>query len=421
MNIPVFHDDQHGTAIIVAAAIRNGLLLQGKQLEEVKLVTSGAGAAALACVDLLVSHGPAAENVTLTDIKGVVYAGPRREHAAQHGALRPRHRGAHAGRRAARRRRVPRPVRAARAEARMAGLAGRQAADPGARQPRPGDHAGAGARGTGRTRSWRPGGRDYPNQVNNVLCFPFIFRGALDVGATDDQRGDEASPPWRRSPSSRAWRRARWWRRPMAARRRCSGRDYIIPKPFDPRLILQIAPAVARAAMASGVATRPIEDFDAYQRDARDASSSARASSCARCSRRRGRRPQRIVYAEGEDERVLRAVQTDGGRRASRSPILIGRATRSRSACSEMGLRISTLARSRGARARPRRGPRRVRPAGRDLSAPGRPARRRRPMRRRGGCSSRTTAVAVDAAARGPGGCGDRAAAPAIGGGTWNT
>ena len=113
MNIPVFHDDQHGTAIIVAAAIRNGLLLQGKELADVKLVTSGAGAAALACVDLLVAMGLKVENITLTDVKGVVYAGPRREHAAQHGPLRQGDRGAQAAGRAAGRRHLPRPLGAA--------------------------------------------------------------------------------------------------------------------------------------------------------------------------------------------------------------------------------------------------------------------------------------------------------------------
>ena len=336
MKIPVFHDDQHGTAIIVSAAVRNGLTLQGKRLQEVKLVTSGAGAAALACVDLLVTMGLPVENVTLTDVKGVVYEG-REENMPPNMAR-------YARRTDARRLRdvlggadvflglsapgvlkqewlslladkplilalanpdpeiLPELVREARPDAIVA---------------------------TGRT--------DYPNQVNNVLCFPFIFRGALDVGATTINEAMkvaavEATAELARVEASEVVAAAYGGAAPVF------GPEYIIPKPFDPRLILQIAPAVARAAMASGVATRPIEDFVGYLEELekfvfrsgqlmRPVVESAKKDT------------KRIAYAEGEDERVLRAVQTmvDDG---VAEPVLIGRRDSIAKKVREMGLRL---------------------------------------------------------------------------------
>ena len=339
MKIPVFHDDQHGTAITVAAAIRNALLLQEKRLEDVRLVTSGAGAAALACVDLLVVMGLRPEHVTLTDIKGVVHAG--RENLDDRMGRYARVTDARTledvldgcdvfiGLSA------PRVLKAEW----LAKLAPRPIimalANP---EPEILPEAVHAARhdaiiATGRS--------DYPNQVNNVLCFPFIFRGALDVGATTinqamELAAVEAIAELARIEASEVVAAAYGGAAPVF------GPEYIIPKPFDPRLILQIAPAVARAAMASGVATRPIEDFGAYARDLerfvfrsgqlmRPVFEAARA--------RADGTLVRIVYAEGEDERVLRAVQTliDDEMAA---PILIGRRTVIEAQARAMGLRL---------------------------------------------------------------------------------
>ncbi len=335
MGIPVFHDDQHGTAITVAAAVRNGLLLQGKTLAQARLVTSGAGAAALACVDLLVDMGLPAENVILTDIAGVVRADragmlpnmARYAHAgnattladALHGAdvflglsaprvLRPEYLGVLADKPLILALANPEPeilpelARAARADAIIA---------------------------TGRS--------DFPNQVNNVLCFPFIFRGALDAGASTINRemeiaAVEAIAGLARMEASEVVAAAYGGAAPVF------GPGYIIPKPFDPRLILEIAPAVARAAMATGVARRPIADFDAYRRELerfvfRSGQLMRPVFEAAK------RAPRRIVLAEGEDERVLRAAQTlvdDGIAR----PILLGRRAAIEAKVREMGLRL---------------------------------------------------------------------------------
>ncbi len=336
MGIPVFHDDQHGTAIIVAAAIRNGLLLQGKELEEVRLVTSGAGAAALACVDLLVAMGLPAANVTLTDVKGVVHEG--RDAAMPANMARyARHTEA---------RRLPDVLAGADV---FLGLSAPNVLRPEwlpllADKPLILALANPDPEITpDLARAARPdaiiatGRSDFPNQVNNVLCFPFIFRGALDVGATTINEEMkvacvEAIAVLARVEASEVVAAAYGGAAPVF------GPEYIIPKPFDPRLILQIAPAVAAAAMRSGVAKRPIADFDAYRRDLerfvfrsgqlmRPVFEAAKAS------------PQRIVYAEGEDPRVLRAVQTlvdDGIAR----PILLGRREHIKARVREMGLRM---------------------------------------------------------------------------------
>ncbi len=335
MAIPVFHDDQHGTAITVAAAVRNGLLLQGKRLEEVHLVTSGAGAAAMACVDLLVVMGLRRENVTLTDVKGVVHAGRndltdrmhRYAHVTPartldevlHGAdvfmglsaprvLKPEWLGRFAAKPLILALANPEPeilpeaVRAARPDAIVA---------------------------TGRS--------DYPNQVNNVLCFPFIFRGALDVGATTINEAMklaavEAIAELARIEASEVVAAAYGGAAPVF------GPDYIIPKPFDPRLILQIAPAVALAAMESGVARRPIADFAAYRRELERFA--FRSGQLMRPVFERAKaKPARVVYAEGEDERVLRAVQSLVDDDMAR-PILIGRRGVIERRVREMGLRM---------------------------------------------------------------------------------
>jgi malate dehydrogenase (oxaloacetate-decarboxylating)(NADP+) len=336
MKIPVFHDDQHGTAITVAAAVRNALVLQGKDIADIRLVTSGAGAAALACVDLLVAMGLRAENVTLTDIRGVVHAGRDPDMPANM-ARYARHTDARVladviegadlfmGLSAPRVFRpewlkllAPRPILLALANP-----------DPEilpelVRAARPDAIVASGR-------------SDYPNQVNNVLCFPFIFRGALDVGATTINEAMklaavEAIAELARMEASEVVARAYGGAAPVF------GPEYIIPKPFDPRLILQVAPAVARAAMESGVALDPIADFDAYRSELerfvfRSGQLMRPVFEAAR------KRHARVVYTEGEDERVLRAVQTvvDDG---IAEPVLIGRRDEIARRVRDMGLRM---------------------------------------------------------------------------------
>ncbi len=336
MAIPVFHDDQHGTAIVCAAAVRNGLMVQGKRLEDVRVVTSGAGAAALACVDLLVAMGLPVGNVTLTDINGVVYEG-RGDAMAPNLARYARATEARTladvlpggdvflGLSAPR---VLKPEWLATMAEKPLVLA---LANPEpeilpelARQARP-DAVIA----TGRS--------DYPNQVNNVICFPFIFRGALDVGATGINEAMkvaavEAIAELARIEASEIVAAAYGGQAPVF------GPDYIIPKPFDPRLILQVAPAVARAAMDSGLARHPIADFEAYARDLerfvfRSGQLMRPVFEAARQSLRR------IAYAEGEDERVLRAVQTVLDERLAK-PVLIGRRDVIESKAKALGLRL---------------------------------------------------------------------------------
>jgi len=335
MSIPVFHDDQHGTAITVAAAVRNGLLLQGKTLSEAKLVTSGAGAAALACVDLLVSMGLRTENVTLTDVRGVVradrpdmlanmarYARDTNANTLQDvlagtdvflGLSAPR---------------VLRPewLHLLADKPMILALAN---PDPEIDPNEVVKHRPDAIVATGRS--------DYPNQVNNVLCFPFIFRGALDVSATTINEtmkiaAVEAIAGLARVEASEVVAAAYGGTAPVF------GPDYIIPRPFDPRLILEIAPAVARAAMRSGVARRPIKDFDAYRRDLERFV--FRSGTLMRpVFEAAARNPKRIVFAEGEDDRVLRAAQTliDDG---TAHPILLGRHAVIEAKVREMGLRM---------------------------------------------------------------------------------
>jgi malate dehydrogenase (oxaloacetate-decarboxylating)(NADP+) len=321
MKIPVFHDDQHGTAIIVCAACLNGLQVVAKDIAKVKMVVSGAGAAALACVELLLDLGLAREHVWLTDLAGVVYEGrqelmdPEKIRFAQPTQARilddviggaDVFLGLSAGG-VLTQSMVSRPlilalanptpeilpeeVRAVRDDAVIA---------------------------TGRS--------DYPNQVNNVLCFPFIFRGALDVGATTITRQMEiaavhAIAELARQEQSEVVAAAYGGNEDLVF-----GPDYLIPKPFDPRLIVKIAPAVAKAAMESGVATRPIADLGAYgQRLLQFVYHSGTLMQPIYAAARtvpadRGR----IVYAEGEDERVLRAAQIIVDEKIA-TPILVGR------------------------------------------------------------------------------------------------
>jgi malate dehydrogenase (oxaloacetate-decarboxylating)(NADP+) len=335
MNIPVFHDDQHGTAIIVAAAVRNGLLLQGKRLQDVRVVNTGGGAAAIACLDLLVAMGLDRAKVTICDIDGVVWQGrpntdPFKAAYAQATEARTLEEvlpGADVflGLSAPRILKAewlpllaPRPLVLALANPEPEIL------PEAVRAVRP-DAIVA----TGRT--------DYPNQVNNVLCFPFIFRGALDAGATTINEAmkvaaADAIAALARMEASEVVAAAYGGSAPTF------GPEYIIPKPFDPRLILEIAPAVARAAMESGVAKRPIVDMARYRQELerfvfRSGNLMRPVFEAAR------KRLARVVYAEGEDERTLRAVQTvlDEG---LAEPILIGRRDVISAKAAGMGLRM---------------------------------------------------------------------------------
>jgi len=321
MNIPVFHDDQHGTAIIVGAAVLNGLKVVGKDIKKVKLVCSGAGAAALSCLDLLVSLGMPIENILVSDIKGVVYKG-RVEEMDEYKA---RYAKDTAGRTLAdviagadiflglSAAGVLKPEMVKQMGSRPLILA---LANP---NPEIMPEAAKAARpdciiATGRS--------DYPNQVNNVLCFPFIFRGALDAGATTIT--EEMKLAATRAIAELA--QAEQSDVVAIAYGEASlsfGPEYLIPKPFDPRLIMKIAPAVAKAAMDSGVATRPLADLDAYRQHLtqfvyhsglimKPVFSAAKSN------------PKRVVFCEGEDQRTLHAVQVivDEG---IAKPIVVGR------------------------------------------------------------------------------------------------
>ena len=337
MNIPVFHDDQHGTAIIVAAAMTNALEIVKKDITKVKLVASGAGAAALACLGMLVRIGLKIENITVTDIEGVVYKGrkklmdPLKERYAQDTKARTLEEaldgadiflGLSAG------------------GVLKAPFLKKMAKDPivfalanptpeilpeEAKKVRP-----EVIMATGRT--------DYPNQVNNVLCFPFIFRGALDVGATTVNEEMQiacvkALANLAKIETSDVVAKA------YDNQSLQFGPEYLIPKPFDPRLICHLAPAVAKAAMDTGVATRPIEDFEAYERKLnefvfrsglvmRPIFSAAKQNL------------KRLVFSHGEDERVLRAVQVLVDDQIAK-PILIGRRSVLEMRIEKLGLRLA--------------------------------------------------------------------------------
>ncbi len=321
MKIPVFHDDQHGTAIIVGAAITNGLRVVGKDIGNVRLVCSGAGAAALACLDLLVSLGIRRQNIWVSDIAGVVYEGRREEmddnkaryaqktDARKLADLLP---GADIflGLSAAR---VLMPEWLPKMASRPLILA---LANP---EPEIMPDLAKAARpdaiiATGRS--------DYPNQVNNVLCFPFIFRGALDVGATTVNEAMKLATVRALADLAMA-EQSDIVAQAYNTENLRFGPEYLIPKPFDPRLIVQIAPAVAKAAMDSGVATRPIADFAVYKEKLTQFvyHSGLLMKPIFAAAKQT---PRRIVYAEGEEERVMRAVQVvvDEG---LAQPVLIGR------------------------------------------------------------------------------------------------
>ncbi len=337
MKIPVFHDDQHGTAIIVGAAVTNGLRVVGKKPEDVKLVCSGAGAAALACLDMLVAIGIKQENIWVSDIRGVVWKGRVEEmddnkaRYAQVTDLRTVDQlldGADVflGLSAAR---VLKPEWLAKMAKSPLILA---LANP---EPEIMPDLAKAARpdaiiATGRS--------DYPNQVNNVLCFPFIFRGALDVGATVVNEAMKVAAVKAIADLAMAEQNDQVAAAYGDTGSLSFGPEYLIPKPFDPRLIVRIAPAVAKAAMDSGVATRPIKDFDAYKQQLAQFvyHSGAVMKPIFDAARKT---PCRVVFAEGEDERVMRAVQVviDEG---IAKPILIARPAVFEKRLEQFGLRM---------------------------------------------------------------------------------
>ena len=336
MKIPVFHDDQHGTAIVAAAAVLNGLKIVGKDISKVKMVCSGAGAAALACLNLQVSLGLNRGNIFVTDSKGVVYKGrkeamdPDKERYAQDTKARTLDEiiggadiflGLSAGG-------VLTPAMVKKMADKPIILA---MANP---EPEIRPELAKEARpdcliGTGRS--------DYPNQVNNSLCFPFIFRGALDCGASTINEEMKLAAvrglaELARAEPSEIVALAYGEQTPPF------GPDYLIPRAFDPRLITNLAPAVAKAAMDSGVASRPIKDFDAYRDQlTRFVYQSGTPMEPVFAAAKRA--PKRVVYAEGEDERVLRAAQAAVDEGLAR-PLLVGRAEVMTARIQKLGLRL---------------------------------------------------------------------------------
>ncbi len=339
MKIPVFHDDQHGTAIIVGAAILNGLKVVGKDIKNCKLVVSGAGAAALACLGLIVDLGFPIENIFVTDLAGVVYKGrvelmdPEKERFAQEtsarvladvipgadiflglsagGVLKPEMVKSMAARPLIMALANPTPeilpeeVKAVRDDAVMA---------------------------TGRS--------DYPNQVNNVLCFPYIFRGALDCGATTITREMEIAVVRAIAELAQA-EQSDIVASTYGIKNLAFGPEYLIPKPFDPRLMIKVAPAVAKAAQESGVASRPIEDLAAYTERLQQFvyHSGTFMRPMFQIAKKAPAAKKRIVFAEGEEERILRAVQVVVDEKLAK-PILVGRPLVLEQRIAKFGLRM---------------------------------------------------------------------------------
>ncbi len=338
MKIPVFHDDQHGTAIVVGAALLNGLKVVGKDLDKVKLVTSGAGAAALACLGLLVKLGIPRENIFVTDLAGVVYEG-RTElmdedkiQFSQKTSARTLSEviegadiflGLSAGgvlKKDMVAKMAPNPlifalanpnpeispedVKEVRSDAIMA---------------------------TGRT--------DYPNQVNNVLCFPYIFRGALDCGATTITVDMEIAAVYAIAELAQA-EQSEVVAAAYAGHQLAFGPEYLIPKPFDPRLMMKIAPAVAKAAAEGGVALRPIQDMDAYRDRLQSFVYASGTAMKPIFAAAKIATKKRVAYAEGEEERVLRAAQIVIDENIAR-PTLIGRPAIIAQRIEKFGLRLT--------------------------------------------------------------------------------
>ncbi|MBY6081813.1 NADP-dependent malic enzyme [Ruegeria arenilitoris] len=336
MNIPVFHDDQHGTAIVVGAAARNALHVAGKRFEDIKVVSTGGGAAGIACLNMLVKLGVKRENIWLCDIHGLVYEGraedmnPHKDQFAQKTDLRT----------------LDQVIDGADLFLGLSGpnvlkpeMVARMAKQPiifALANPTP-EILPYAAREVAPDAIIATGRSDFPNQVNNVLCFPFIFRGALDVGATEINDAMQIACVEGIAEMARATTSAEA-AAAYKGEQLTFGPDYLIPKPFDPRLVGVVSSAVARAAMESGVARRPIEDIEAYKEKLnqtvfksallmRPVFEAAAAAS------------RRIVFAEGEDERVLRAAQAIL-EETTETPILIGRPEVIEARCERLGLSV---------------------------------------------------------------------------------
>ena len=337
LKIPVFHDDQHGTAIVAAAALLNALEVVGKRIEDVKLVCSGAGAAAIACLNIVVGLGVRRENIWITDSKGVVHKGRAQSMDAQ--------KERYAQDTDARTLADIVPGADVFFGLSMAGVLKPEMVASMAERPiilamanpepeiRPED-----------AKAVRPdciiatGRSDYPNQVNNVLCFPFIFRGALDVGATTINEAMKLACVRAIAELARAdvsdVVAAAYGRQDIRF-----GPDYLIPPPFDPRLITTVAPAVAQAAMESGVATRPIADLKAYRAGLQRFVYTSGTVMQPVFQAASDQATRRIVYAEGEDDRVLRAAQVAVAERLAR-PVLVGRPDAIAAKIADLGLRL---------------------------------------------------------------------------------
>ncbi len=336
MNIPVFHDDQHGTAIIVATAVMNSLRLINKSFEEVKLVCSGAGAAALACLNLLVSLGMKKENIIVCDSRGVIYQG--REEGMD------KYKQGYSNNTDART--LMDAIEGAeiflgcsKAGALKPEMVEKMAEQPvilALSNPVP-EIMPEQARAVRPNAIIATGRSDYPNQVNNVLCFPYIFRGALDVGATTINEEMKIACVKALADLSMAETTHEVYK--AYGESNTFGPDYIIPKPFDPRLISQVAPAVAKAAMDSGVATRPIEDFAEYKRKLSEFMFRSMLLMTPVFSQAR-QEPKRLVFAEGESWIVLQAVQQLVDEKIAK-PILIGRPDVIKSRVQKLGLRLN--------------------------------------------------------------------------------
>jgi malate dehydrogenase (oxaloacetate-decarboxylating)(NADP+) len=336
MNIPVFHDDQHGTAIVVGAAATNALIVAGKRFEDIKVVSTGGGAAGIACLNMLLKLGVRRENVWLCDLEGLVYQGRTAQMTAQKADY-------------------AQGTTAAALDDVIAGadlflglsgpgvltapMVSKMAPRPiifALANPTPEIHpdevhavAPDAIMATGRS--------DYPNQVNNVLCFPFIFRGALDVGATVINKEMEIACIEGIAALARATTSAEA-AAAYSGETLSFGATYLIPKPFDPRLIGVVASAVAKAAMETGVATRPIADMDAY-RQKLDGSVFKSALIMRPVFEAARKATRRIIFAEGEDERVLRCANAMLEEMTDK-PILIGRPDVIQMRCERAGLAI---------------------------------------------------------------------------------
>jgi malate dehydrogenase (oxaloacetate-decarboxylating)(NADP+) len=337
MKIPVFHDDQHGTAIVVGAAVLNGLKVVGKDIRKVKLVTSGAGAAALACLGLLLKLGLPRENIFVTDLAGVVYEGRKelmdedKVQFAQKTAARTLSEviedadvflGLSAGG-------VLKPEMVKKMAAKPLILA---LANPNP-EILPEDAKAARAdcvMATGRT--------DYPNQVNNVLCFPYIFRGALDSGATTITMEMEIAAVHAIAELAQA-EQSEVVAAAYAGQQLSFGPEYLIPKPFDPRLMMKIAPAVAQAAADSGVASRPVKDMDAYREKLQSFVYASGTTMKPIFTAAKTAAKKKVVYCEGEEERVLRAAQIVVDEAVAR-PTIIGRPRIIAQRVEKFGLRL---------------------------------------------------------------------------------